>query len=122
MEVGWDREVGLQTEIVPLTRPYGLWTGNLFQGQVKVDGQPVPRATVEVAFHNDAGVTAPDDAFTTQVVHADGNGVFSYAMPRAGWWGFAALTTSADTLPGPDGEPREVELGAVLWVRVRDMD
>ena len=122
LEVGWDQEVGLKTEIVPLTRPYGLWTGNVFQGLVKVDGEAVPHATVEAAYHNEAGVEAPDDAFTTQVVRADGNGVFTYAMPRAGWWGFSALTTSAETMAGPDGRELEVELGALLWVRVRDME
>ena len=121
LEAGWDEEVGLRTEIVPLTRPYGLWTGNVFQGLVKVDGRAVPHATVEVAYHNQDGVQAPDDAFTTQVVRADGNGVFTYAMPRSGWWGFAALTTSTETMTGPDGRERDVELGALLWVRVRDM-
>lgn len=122
LEAGWDEEVGLKAEIVPLTRPYGLWTGNLFQGEVRVDGVAVPHATVEVAYHNEDGVAAPADAYTTQVVRADGQGVFSYAMPRAGWWGFAALTTAAQTMTGPDGQEREVELGALLWVRVRDMD
>lgn len=122
LEVGWDHEVGLKTEIVPLTRPYGLWTGNVFQGLVKVDGEAVPHATVEVGYHNEAGVRAPDDAFTTQVARADANGVFTYAMPRAGWWGFAALTTSAETMAGPDGREREVELGALLWVHVCDME
>ena len=29
---GWDTEIGLKTEIVPLTKPYGLYAGNLFQG------------------------------------------------------------------------------------------
>lgn len=28
---GWDRELGLKTEIVPLTRPFGLYAGNVFQ-------------------------------------------------------------------------------------------
>ncbi|MFH1567005.1 MAG: DUF4198 domain-containing protein [Gemmatimonadota bacterium] len=121
LEAGWDQEVGLKTEIVPLTRPYGLWTGNVFQGQVKVDGEPVPGAKVEVSFHNEEGLSAPDDAFTTQVVRADQAGVFTCAMPRAGWWGFSALTTSASTMAGPDGRPRAVELGALLWVRTRDL-
>jgi len=48
LEVGWDEEVGLKTEIVPLTRPYGLWVGNVFQGIVKVRGEVVPYAEVEV--------------------------------------------------------------------------
>jgi hypothetical protein len=30
----------------------------------------------------------------TQVVKADANGVFTYGVPFAGWWGFAALNTA----------------------------
>ncbi len=42
LEKGWDEPVGLETEIVPLTRPYGLWTGNLFTGQVLLKGKAGP--------------------------------------------------------------------------------
>ena len=38
---GWDAEMGLKTEIVPLSKPFGLYAGNLFQGIVKLDGKPV---------------------------------------------------------------------------------
>ncbi len=36
----WFREVGLPVEIVPLTRPYGIWVGNTFQGIVKAGENP----------------------------------------------------------------------------------
>lgn len=125
LEKGWDQPVGLKTEIVPLTRPYGLWTNNLFTGQVLVDGKPAPFAEIEVEYlnsspENPAPVTAPDDPFITQVVKADSQGVFSYALVRQGWWGFAALTTADYTLPH-DGQEKNVELGAVYWVRAQDM-
>lgn len=41
---GWDAVVGLPVEIAPLTRPFGLWAGNVFQGVVLVDGAPEPFA------------------------------------------------------------------------------
>jgi cobalt/nickel transport protein len=120
-EEGWDSEVGLKTEIVPLTRPYGLWAGNVFQGIVKVDSKPVPYAEVEVEYYNEGGrVKAPDETYITQVVKADANGVFSYAMPKAGWWGFAALNT-ADFKLKHEGKEYPVEIGAVLWVKTREM-
>lgn len=118
---GWDAEVGFPVEITPLTRPYGLWTGNLFRGVVKRDGQPVPFAEVEVEWHNDGSVTAPADAFVTQVVKADAQGVFAYAMPRAGWWGFAALLEGERPMKNPEGEEVPVETGALIWVHARDM-
>ena len=44
-EEGWDkpiaREAGLPCEIVPLSRPYSLYAGNIFTGQVQKDGKPV---------------------------------------------------------------------------------
>lgn len=125
LEDGWDQPVGLETEIVPLTRPYGLWTGNLFSGQVLLKGKPVPFAEVEVEYLNEAAdtgrsVTPPSDPFVTQVVKADVNGVFHYAMPRAGWWGFAALSEADWTLPH-EGQEKKVEIGAVFWAHTRDM-
>jgi len=122
LEVGWDEEVGLKTEIIPLTRPYGLWTGNVFQGIVKVQGEAVPYAEVEVEYYNqDAKVKCPADPMITQVIKADQNGVFTYAMPRAGWWGFAALNEDEEKIK-QNGEEKSVEIGAVLWVKTYDME
>lgn len=125
LEEGWDKPVGLETEIVPMTRPYGLWTGNLFTAQVLLKGKPVPNAEIEVEYLNESPgnmgiVKAPSDPFVTQVVKADKNGVFSYAMPRAGWWGFAALSDASWKLK-KDGKPKDVEIGAVYWVHTTDM-
>ena len=118
---GWDAMVGLPVEIRPLTRPTGLWTGNLFTGVVTRNGAPLPFAEVEVEYVNDGGVTAPNDAFVTQVLKADASGTFSYAMPRAGWWGFAALTEAETRMKGPGGEDAPVEAGALIWVKATDM-
>ncbi len=121
LEEGWDAEVGLPVEIVPLTRPYGLWAGNVFQGVVKFNGRPVPYAEVEVEYYNkDGSIRPPADAYITQVIKADKNGVFTYAMPRAGWWGFAALVTAPYKLE-KNGKKYPVELGGVIWVKTRDM-
>lgn len=113
---GWDAELGLKTEIVPLTKPFGLYAGNLFQGIVKLDGKAVPYAEVEIEYYNqDRKATAPTEYMVTQAVKADANGVFSYTAPRSGWWGFSALNT-ADYKLKQDGSDKDVELGAVLWV------
>ncbi|MEM7566040.1 MAG: DUF4198 domain-containing protein [Pseudomonadota bacterium] len=113
---GWDAELGLRTEIVPLTKPFGLWAGNVFQGIVHLEGEPVPYAEVEVEFYNE-GQTAsvPSELMITQTVKADGNGVFTYAAPTDGWWGFAALNTATETMDH-EGTAKAVELGAVIWV------
>ena len=114
---GWDREIGLITEIVPLAKPFGLYSGNVFQGIVKLNGQPVPEAKVEVEFYNQKKkATAPTDYMVTQTIKADRNGVFTYAVPAAGWWGFAALNTSDQTM-AYKGVEKEIEIGAVIWVK-----
>jgi len=121
-EKGWDAMVGLPVEIEPLVRPYGLWTGNTFCGIVRYHGKPMPLAHVEVEYYNqDQRVKPPRNAFITQVVKADPNGVFSYTMPRAGWWGFAALVSGEEKMKNPEGKPVEVELGGLMWVKAVDM-
>jgi cobalt/nickel transport protein len=55
----------------------------------------------------------------TQVVKADRNGVFTYAAPQAGWWGFAALTTAGSKLK-KGGREKAVEIGGVIWVYFHD--
>lgn len=124
----WSEPVGLPVEIVPLDRPYALWTGNVFRGQVLADGKPVPSAEIEVEFLNHPVegnafgkkefAKAPHDALVTQTIRADSNGMFAYAIPKAGWWGFAAV--------GAGGEDRKYEgkplsLDAVIWVQAVDM-
>jgi cobalt/nickel transport protein len=119
---GWDQSVGFPVEIEPLVRPTGLWTGNLFRGIVKRDGKPVPFAEIEVEFVNDGSVKPPNDAFITQVIKADAAGVFAYAMPRSGWWGFAALVEGDKPMKSPDGKDVPVELGGLIWVKTTSMD
>lgn len=117
---GWDEEIGLKTEIVPLARPFGLYKGNVFQGIVKLDGNTVPYAEVEVEYYNESGKSeAPTDYMVTQTIKADQNGIFTYAAPKAGWWGFAALNEADYTLPH-EGENKAVEIGAVIWIRFHD--
>ncbi len=125
----WDAPTGLPTEILPLDKPYALWTGNVFRGVVVANGKPVPDAEIEVEFMNHPPVqgknefqkqalaTAPQDAFVTLGIKADANGQFAFGIPKAGWWGFAALGA------GPDKEYKGKELSqdAVIWVQARDM-
>lgn len=95
--------MGLPTEIVSLAKPYDRWTGNVFQGQVLLNGKPVPNAEVEIEFLNhkplldsnsfakDGEVEAPQDSFVLQTIFADENGVFTFGIPRAGWRGFCRI-------------------------------
>lgn len=119
---GWDDLIGLPMEIKPLSRPYGLWSGNIFQGIVLKDGKPLPFAEVEIEYRGQGKVGAPAPAFETQVIHADAFGVFSYGLAAPGWWGFAALSEAKETMKSPTGKDVPVELGGLIWVKVDAMD
>ena len=126
----WDAEIGLPAEIVPLDKPYALWTGNVFRGIVKGGGKPVPYAEIEVeymnhqpltdknAFDPKAVVEAPQDAFVTMTIKANVNGEFSFGIPRSGWWGFCALGAG----PATEHNGKELSQDAVIWVQARDMN
>lgn len=117
MEEGWNVPVGLRAEIVPLTRPYGFWEGNVFQGQVLLEGVPLSGALVEIEYYNEGlKRKAPAPPFVTQVIRADERGIFTYGLPWEGWWGFAALADAPETMKSPSGEDAPIELGAVIWV------
>jgi cobalt/nickel transport protein len=64
-------------------------------------------------------MTAPTAYMIAQTIKADQNGVFTYAAPVAGWWGFAALNP-ADFKLHHNGKNKDVELGAVIWVKFHD--
>ena len=115
-EEGWDQPVGLKAEIVPMVKPFALYAGNVFTGRALYKGKPLANAQVEVEFFNkDGAVKAPDEAYVTQAVKTDGSGVFTYAAPWAGWWGFAALTED-DVKIKKDGKDKLVEVGGIIWV------
>ncbi|MGL1931205.1 MAG: DUF4198 domain-containing protein [Desulfotalea sp.] len=122
-DTGWDEPVGLPAEIIPLTRPYGNYAGNSFTGKVLVNGKPLAMADVEVEFYNkDNNYKAPSEYHVTQVVKADKNGIFTFTCPQAGWWGFSALTEASYTLKDPNGEDKGVEIGAVLWTYMSEIN
>jgi cobalt/nickel transport protein len=116
LEEGWDKPIGLRVEIVPITRPFGLWEGNTFKGRVLINGKPAAGVEVEVEYYNTEGLKYPKTPLITQVVKTDEDGYFVYTIPWSGWWGFSAITDGG-TLKNPsDGKDYPLELDAVLWI------
>jgi cobalt/nickel transport protein len=125
----WMETLGLPAEIQALNKTYANWTGAVFRGVVVSDGIPVPYTQVEVEYLNhpldqankrfepEALIDPPHPAFGAQVILTNELGEFSFAMPKAGWWGFAALSV------GPETEYKGMPLSqdAILWVQVRDL-
>ena len=119
---GWDAPVDFPAEIRPLTRPYGLWAGSVFQGVAIKNGMAMPNAAVEMSYFNEARrADIPSPLYAVQVVKTDPNGVFTVALPRAGWWVFAFVTDGDDSMTNPSGRQVAVEIAGVLWVHAVDM-
>jgi cobalt/nickel transport protein len=125
----WEEEIGMKAEIIPLTKPYALWTGNVFSGIVMGDSKPVPYAEIEVeylnheplmeknAFAKEGAIEPPHEAFETLVIKSNANGEFVFGIPKAGWWGFAALGVGPDT----ELNGKELSQDAVIWIQAVDM-
>lgn len=124
----WDAELGLKAEIVPLVKPYAIWTNGSFTGVVKSNGKPVPFAEIEVEYLNrdvdlknnkmgETRVEAPQDSFITMGIKANKDGEFTFAIPKAGFWGFCALGAGSDK----EYKGKELSQDAVIWVEAKDM-
>lgn len=125
----WDSDLGLKAEIVPLTKPYAIYEGGSFTAVVRSEGKPVPFAEIEVEYVNylpdvankkfadKATITPPAEAFETITIFADANGTFTFALPKAGQWGFAALGVGTDK----EYKGKELSQDAVIWVQAHEV-
>jgi cobalt/nickel transport protein len=122
----WDQPQGLATEILPLHKPYNIIAGSTFTGRVLSDGKPVAGAEIEIEYI----AAAPDMAGTgakpvtasplpggALVAISDDNGYFTFGVPKAGYWGFAALGSG----PVTEYDGKELSQDAVIWIRAWDL-
>lgn len=123
----WDQPVGLPTEIIPLNKPYNVIAGSTFTGRVVAEGAPVAGAVIEIEYM--AAEPDMDSAASskptvsplpggTVVAISDDNGYFTFGIPKAGYWGFAALGTG----PVTAHEGKELSQDAVIWIRAWDLE
>ncbi len=90
----WDAAVTSDYEFLPLTRPYGLQAGMVFQAQLRGrQAERVPSLTpqhdalVEVERYNPAApAELPPDEQITRTAKTGPLGVVTTTLPEAGWW------------------------------------
>jgi cobalt/nickel transport protein len=109
---GWDAAAQGPFEVMPLTRPYGLQPGMVFQGLIEAVG-----SLIEVERYNAvAPKELPPDEQITRTVKTDPKGVFTTTLPEAGWW---CLTAQRDAgTRQRDGKSYPVRQRSTLWVYV----
>lgn len=119
----WERSAGLDFEIVPQTRPFGLCAGMSFTGTVLRQTVPVSDTPVEVVWlpqDNPAQrkKTGKPPFTPVQQVRTSSNGDFTVTLPWAGWWGFSAVEPGGDPLRDPEGKMRPTDHKTTLWVPI----
>ncbi|APZ51815.1 DUF4198 domain-containing protein [Salipiger abyssi] len=123
----WMQPAGLPTEILPLNKPYNVLAGSTFTGQVLAEGEPVAGVEIEIEYmaaepdmdsaaSTDPAVSPPPGGAVVAV--SDANGYFTFGIPEAGYWGFAALGSG----PATEHEGKELSQDAVIWIRAWDLE
>lgn len=121
----WAEPLGLDAEILPLVKPTNVLAGSNFRGRVMSAGQPVAGAEIEVELiaappdmdNNKAGPALRSEPLGGAiVVLSDEAGYFSFGIPHAGTWGFAAL----DVGPKKTHNNKHLSQDAVIWVTAYD--
>jgi cobalt/nickel transport protein len=112
----WDATTG-GFELTPLTRPYGLEPGMVFQAQALDADKPQPGLIAEVERLNPvAPKELPPDEQMTRRVKADPNGVLTCTLTDPGWWCITAERANGQR--EKDGKMYPVKQRTTLWVFV----
>jgi uncharacterized GH25 family protein len=101
----------------PLTRPYGLEPGMVFQAQALDEGKALAGALVEAERYNLAPPKElPPDEHITRTAKTDPNGVVTCTLTDPGWWCVTAERDGGKM--NHDGEAYPVWQRSTLWVFV----
>jgi cobalt/nickel transport protein len=123
----WDAGLPLEFSdrinlITPLTRPYGLYPGMIFQahvGRIRDGGSSSRARQVEVErYHSQPIKNPPPDELITFKTKTDPNGVFTFAFPEPGWWCMTAAWQQKDRQWKDGGKEGPLRERATLWVHV----
>ncbi len=127
-ETEWaDRITEGYTEMIPLVSPYGVVPGSIFRAKVvDNEGKPVEGAMVEIEYLNysvdmqknmfGGKAIINDEKRGISTMVTDVNGIFSFIPPKAGYWGFAALSAGSDK----KYRGKELEQDPVVWIKVAE--
>lgn len=127
MPDAWHKAVGLPTEIVPFNKPTNVLVGSTFTGQVLSAGKPVAGVEIEIEYmaaEPNVKTNSPVSGQSASgkggsiVAITDSNGMFTFGIPKAGFWGFAALGAG----PVKEFKGKELSQDAVIWIRADELD
>jgi cobalt/nickel transport protein len=124
VQKGWDAAAEVPWQLVPLTRPYGLQAGMVFQAAVHQRSAPrQPREPanllVEVEHYNVAPPQKlPPDEQITRTAKTDPNGLVTCTLTEPGWWCITAQRDGGKR--DHQGKAYPVRERVSLWVFVNE--
>ena len=117
---GWDAVASDDFELLPLTRPYGLRPGMVFQAQIHPPAKDPHKhagTLVEIERYNETPpAQLPADEHITRTVKTDPNGVATTTLTEPGWWCLTAAKSGGTRMR--DGKAYPVRQRCTLWVFV----
>jgi cobalt/nickel transport protein len=120
---GWDRRSSHHgIDITPLTRPYGLQPGMVFQAilenhQLDPKNEALGDALVEIErYHAKPPKELPPDEQMTRTAKTDPKGVVTCTLTEPGWWCIAGHRVEGEK--EHDGKKYPVRQRAIHWVYV----
>jgi len=116
---GWDGAFRTEFELTPLTRPYGLEPGMVFQAVLgaRVPSKPVAGALVEIEhYHAARPKEIPSDEYATRAAKTAPDGVVMATLTDPGWWCLAAASVGG--MRDHDGKSYPVKRRSIFWVHV----
>jgi uncharacterized GH25 family protein len=117
---GWDAAVGSAFQLTPLTRPYGLQPGTVFQASIGPPSVSNTGRLVEIEHYNaKAPGSLPPDEHITRTVKTDPNGVATCTLTEPGWWCITTLRDGGKRAHESKAYP--VRQRATLWVFVDEL-
>ncbi len=126
---GWDVASGEPVELLPLTRPYGLLPGMVFQARAVHAPRPTRAAPTPVSlagapveyerYNARPNKIMPPDELITFRTKTDPAGVLTCSLPDAGWWGITVLQ-AAGTTTGADAKTVPLKRRLTQWVYVSE--
>ncbi len=121
VQKGWDAPTASTFEIVPLTRPYGLQPGTVFQGVLQIHSPPTAKGSdahlIEVERYNATPPKSlPSDEQITRTLKTDPNHVLTCTLMDAGWWSITAQREGGQM--ARDGKQYRLRQRTTFWVYV----
>jgi cobalt/nickel transport protein len=132
----WDLDPGPSFKITPVTRPYGLRAGMVFQAQVLDKSKPIDKSPFEPLFYRSIPLPGlpvfierfnpkpskklPPDELITFATKTDPNGIVTSTLPSAGWWSITAQRDAGTR--NYDGKDYPLRQRVTLWVYVNEKE